>query len=223
MKTEDWSLVPSVQRQLWLADWGRIGKGLLAFAVLRARIYYWRTGGVHLLPRGMELQDIVQDVIDKTLRGQRRWDPDKGPLVPWLMDQVKSELDALARSAAHWREESLEPDWQLVEVGDRTEERAELRTDPSLDGRTDPETALIESEAFALAETRVAELFEAINGDQELQAVVQAMMDGSEPQPRHLAEYLGISVEETNNRLKRLRRRALAITKDPQNGQAKGT
>lgn len=223
MKDDHWSLVPSVRRELWQADWGEIGKQLLAFAVFRARMYHWRTGGVHLLPRGIELQDIVQDVIDKTLRGQRRWDPDKGPLVPWLIDQIKSEVDALAKSAAHRREEPLEPDWQLVEVADGAEERAALRADPSLDRPKDPETALTESEASAFAEKRVAELFEAINGDQELQAVVQAIMDGSESQPRHLAQYIGISIEETNNRLKRLRRRALAITKDPQNGQAKGT
>jgi DNA-directed RNA polymerase specialized sigma24 family protein len=224
MGDDDWSLIPSVQRELWQANWGQIGKELLAFAVVRARIYRWRTGGIHLLARGMELQDVVQDVIDKTLRGQRQWKPDKGPLVPWLMDQVKSEIDALAKSAAHRREESLEPDWQDAEGWDRAEEQAVLQKSASYDAPSvEPERILIESEDILSAEKKVGALFEAISSEQELEVVVQAVLDGCEPKPRYLAEHLGVPVEDINNRVKRLRRRAFAIPKDLENGQAKGT
>lgn len=221
MEEDGWSLVPGVQRELWNADWAQIGKELLAFAVYRAKLYRWRSGGLHLLARGMELQDVVQDVIVKTLRGQRKWEPHTGPLVPWLKDQVKSEIDALAKSAAHRREESLEPDWQVVEEGTGPEEQPALQAGrSSADPSVDAEAVLIEAEDTLSAGKKVGALFDAIDGDQELEEVVQAVLDGCEPKPRYLAEHLGLSVEEINNRVKRLRRRAFGIAKDPKHGQA---
>ena len=44
-----------------------------------------------------------------------------------------------------------------------------------------------------------------------LQKIMDLIMEGVEPEPRSLAAYLGIDVAEVNNRLKRLRRRALQI------------
>lgn len=221
MGDDDRSLVPGAQRELWQTDWGQIGKQLLAFAVYWARLYRWHSGGVHLLARGMELQDVVQDVIDKTLRGQRKWNPDRGPLVPWLKDQIKSEIDALAKSAAHRREETLEPDWHLAEEGNGAEEQTARQASASYaEGSMDPEAILVEAEGTISADKTVAALFQALRGDQELEDVVQAVLDGCEPKPRYLAERLGLSVEEINNRVRRLRRRAFGIAKDPEHGQA---
>ena len=56
---------------------------------------------------------------------------------------------------------------------------------------------------------RVNALFQAVSGEQELEEVLEAIMNGCEPKPRYLAAELGVPVEDINNRLKRLRRRVL--------------
>ena len=72
-----------------------------------------------------------------------------------------------------------------------------------------PEAILLEKEAAAQAAERADVVFQAVNDEPELEAVMSAILDGCEPKPRYLAAQLGISVEGINNRLKRLRRRAM--------------
>ena len=65
--------------------------------------YRWRYGNNFELAVGVTVEDIVHEVIEKTMNGTRQWDPDKGELLPWLRDQVKSVMGNLVRSAAHRR------------------------------------------------------------------------------------------------------------------------
>lgn len=133
----------------------------------------------------------MQRVIEKTLSGERHWDPAKGPLVPWLKDQVKSVIDALATSAPS-RREAL-----AGERDEEEQEEKELAVQP-----THQEQRLLTTE-------RVNTLFQAVSDDRELEEVLEAIMNGCEPTPRQLAAELNVSVQDINNRLKRLRRRAL--------------
>jgi hypothetical protein len=152
-----------------------------------------------VLAAGQSLEDMVQQIIEKTISGERHWDPAKGPLVPWLKDQVKSVIDTLANAAVRRHET------QSAEGGDIEESVAGPSTSRSLS----LETILLENEAAAQMAERVDGLFQAVNDDPELEAVMSAILNGCEPKPRYLAAELGVSVEDINNRLKRLRRRAM--------------
>ncbi len=56
---------------------------------------------------------------------------------------------------------------------------------------------------------RANELFQAVSGEQELEEVLEAVMNGCAHTPRHLAAELDVPIQDINNRLKRIRRRAL--------------
>jgi len=163
---------------------------------------------------------VVQRVIVKTIEGRRKWDPAKGPLVPWLKDQIKSEIDALAKSAPHRYDMPLDEEGG-EHLRDKSEHHA-TEVDILGDMRSlDPETILLEKEKTNHARERVDALFEAVSGEAELEEVLEAVLNGCEPKPRYVAEALGTSVNDINNRLRRLRRRAIAISKEAENEQAK--
>jgi DNA-directed RNA polymerase specialized sigma24 family protein len=174
-------------------DWSAIRKALLIYATWRARGYCWHRGESPDLAKGYTVEDVVQEVIVKTFEGTRRWDPEKGQLLPWLQLQSKSVIDALAKSASHRHEVSL---LDLDIEGLVTEQSPDLLE------------IVLEEEARACVERRVEALFRAVDGVPELQEVLQAILDGCLPRPRHLALELNLSVREVDNRLKRLRRRA---------------
>jgi DNA-directed RNA polymerase specialized sigma24 family protein len=153
-----------------------------------------------VLAAGQSLEDVVQHVIEKTISGERHWDPAKGPLVPWLKDQVKSVIDAIANAAVRRHET------QAAE-GDNAEEFVEDH--PGASRPLSPEAIVLEKEAAAQVAERADALFQAVNDEPELEAVMSAILNGCAPKPRYLAAELGVSVEDINNRLKRLRRRAM--------------
>lgn len=163
---------------------------------------------------------MVQLVILKTIEGRRRWDPAKGPLVPWLKDQIKSEIDALATSASHRYDMPLDEEGG-EQFKDKKEHHA-IEVD-ILEGMRslDPETIFLEKEKTRHERERVDALFEAVSGEAELEEVLEAVLYGCEPKPRYIAEELGTSVEDIYNRLRRLRRRAMAITREAEYEQAK--
>lgn len=208
---------PSVFRQLQDADWEEIGKRLLAFAAWRAQIYWGYVTPETALPKGKSIEDVVNETILKALLGDRIWDPDKGPLEPWLRDQIKSELDALAKSwaARHEMEVPLDQEgeelWELI-----AGEALQQATYPPHDS-TNPEELALRKE-LSDAEEKIAEglitaIYEAADNDTELVEIVDAVQAGAEPKPRYLAESLGVPVEEIYNRIRRLRRRVVAARK----------
>ena len=137
---------------------------------------------------------MVQEVIVKALSGIRRWDPEKGPLLPWLHAQSRSVLDALAKSAPHRREMHIPDMESLVSVQS-----------------PDPLEIMIERETQTHILQKMESLFRITEKDPELGEVLQVILAGCEPWPRHIALELGISVREVDNRLKRLRRRATCL------------
>ncbi len=213
------SLRKDIYERLQAADWGEIGKNLVAFAILFARTHYgWWDASSDQLPKGMKFDDIVQQVILKTIDGRRQWDPAKGPLEPWLKDQVKSELDALYKSAAHRREShSVE-----VEEGNDGSETLNTRRGHQ-DARDAPgtpsaEEKAIEREEEEFAAKKVGAIFEQVAGQPDLEDILSAIMDGCEPKPQALADALGVPISEINNRLKRLRRRAIEVREELEHG-----
>ncbi len=164
-------------------------KDLVAYIIwLAQNKYYWSNDR---LPGGKKPEDIAQEVIFKTINGDRStYDSSKGSVRGYLRWQVRSIVDALAKSATHRKERAMPED--EVFAGGHVE---------------DPEEELIEKERQALISNEVAMLF-AI-ADPPLKEIVEAVvLNGCEPKPRFLAEALGTDVTDINKRLKRLRRLA---------------
>lgn len=175
----------------------------------RAANYRWRTGSNFELALGVTAKDIVQEVIEKTMNGTRQWDPNKGELLPWLMDQIKSVVDNLAESAAHRRE--LHVLQKKEEPTKDDEETLSALNWASETQNPTPEEEILKEEDRKRAETLVGGLFEAVARKPELEAVLEVVMAGCEPKPQPVADELATPVEEIYNRFKRLRRYALKV------------
>ncbi|MCI0730564.1 MAG: hypothetical protein L0332_28105 [Chloroflexi bacterium] len=156
-------------QKLRQADWGEISKTLLAVAINWARKYpsLRRYGANPELALGKTCGDIVQDVIVKTLRGDRKWDSKKGKLLPWLIWCVKSEIDRLARKKATNKE-------LLLIDQDRATDDLELQLVRQHSGRfaggrhpSDPESVLLQQEQEEATHQKVIQLYEIARGDEE--------------------------------------------------------
>ncbi|MBM4431168.1 MAG: hypothetical protein FJ026_12600 [Chloroflexi bacterium] len=87
----------------------------------------------------------------------------------------------------------------------------------------DPLEIMIEREAKARIRQKTETLAGIMEEDPELGEVLQVILAGCEPWPRHIAPELGISVREVDNRLKRLRRRAMCLAEPTPAGQTAAT
>jgi hypothetical protein len=166
------------------------------------------------LVAGWTVRDVVQHVIDKTCRGERKWDPDEWELLPWLEWQVNSVMDALARSRPQMYERVLvEPgDDETELLRDRQECRAALVIgSPEAPELSSAEEVLLQKEQRKIAEEWIERqcdlIYQAVGGEPELEEVVDALMDGHGPKRCDLAAALGVTPEEITNRRKRIRRR----------------
>ncbi len=78
-----------------------------------------------------------------------------------------------------------------------------------------PEEVLInkqsEEERRDKALYKYAALFYAVSGDLELEEVLDAVINGCELKPRLLAQALNVPVQNIYNRMRRLRRKAVAL------------
>lgn len=188
-------------------DWNAIVKELVGFAVFWARNYRWRRGGPWELAAGETVEDIVQQVILKTIEGKRKWDPDKGPLLPWLRDQVKSEIDHLCMSWAHQHEAPMPQTEGGEELTDVVLDSASQQHPRGARFVQDPEEIVLTKEEI---ERREDALFQAADGDSELEEVLNTVT-ACGAKPRHLAAEIGVPVDDIYNRMKRLRRRAMRL------------
>jgi DNA-directed RNA polymerase specialized sigma24 family protein len=207
MLDRDGMLNPETYRLLQEQDWGAIGKELLAFAIYRARNYYWRRGVGKELAAGKTAEDIVQDVIVKTIEGTRRWDPEKGALLPWLKDQVKSEIDHLCHSLPHIYEAPFPESEGREDQPASSEYYASLQDRPGTTLVRDPEDMILKKEEI---EQRENALFQAAYGDRELEDLLSASYN-CEPKPRYIAAELGVPGKDIYRLIRRLRRRALKL------------
>jgi len=179
-------------------DWGRIGPRLAAYAAKKARAYCLVRYGRELA-LGTTAEDITQAVILDTISGQRHYDPNKGELLPWLYSQVRSEVDALAKSAPRRHEVPL----TFGQGRDEAEEEPLERFSPPLTPSDDPGESVPASIDAKRAFDAVCEL---VKGDQELESMLLVLADGCDPRPRFIAEELGVPVETVYNCKRRLER-----------------
>ena len=190
------------------ADWGRIGKELLAFAANWSRKYPSLGYGEdpRFLVLGVSYEDVIQDVVAKAFSGTRKWDPDKVELVPWLKMHIKSIIDALAKSKAANQETTLLGRCEENEVGSNLDNDSSFLThqDSNVQMATSPEDIMLRKEKI---EQDIQFIYDAVKGDEELELIVMAIQCGCSPQPRFLAEELNLPIDDVYQQVRRLRRR----------------
>lgn len=186
-------------------NWEEISKRIFLYTVKRAQRYGWIDSDTQLLYGGnFTVDDVVQEVILKTLSGEWNWIPSEIPLYPWLKYRVNSVMD-------HWVNSKFRKHEIPFADEDLNEEAGEWSDSIEIDDAEDfyaaePELELLDKENSRTASTKVKFIFEVINDDPDLEQLIDYMMQTGEKRPRFIAEGLGTKVDDINNRKKRLYR-----------------
>ena len=188
----------NIRRQLLAASWEAIGVQLTAYAIHKARNLQWRTGRADLLAAGFSPEDVAAEAVRRVLDGTRSWDPQRGDLLSYLRAVVDSLMGHLVTSFDNRMLERLPDTIDNPNLGQARAATACNRADTvSVTGRDDRIEQL-----YTLLET---------NRQEELLAVLNAIVDCGDEKPQAVAAHLRVSVTEIYNRLKRLRRLAHGI------------
>jgi DNA-directed RNA polymerase specialized sigma24 family protein len=179
--------------QLLEADWKDIGVRLTAYAAWKSRNLQWRSGHAGTLAAGKTAEDLAADAILKVIEGTRAWDPARAPLLTYLQRVVDSLVNHLAESA----------DNRLQTP--RRWDRIDAWPDPGHESSGEDADGKIELLRSTLLTQREGALIE----------VLDAIRLHCDPTPQAVAAHLGTTVGDINNRLKRLRRLAQRIVKQP--------
>lgn len=190
-----------VYDQLEEADWKSIGISLAAHAAYLIRNSRWRGGTDDNIVKGIGPVDIASETIERAISGDLNWDPDKGGLLAYLKAIVTNRVKDLFEKASKVRE--------CDHRGEGSEQG--LPISPIVQSPDDPEAIAIARQEEEQASELISAIMEEVADKPELMEVLEALMDGYGPQPRYIAECLGVEVNDINNRLKRLRRRGDAI------------
>jgi hypothetical protein len=185
---------------------------LAAYAAFRSRNLSWRTGSDVALAKGLMPDDIAAQAIVSVIGGERKWEPERGPLLPFLKRVVDSLLNHLALSADNRRIDRL---FQDDTSPYRVEHTAFRDGDEGPWPRRPADFNAADSSEFECdADERIEQLVEAAKGTPELAEVLNAILEFDEARPRLIALRIGKPVSHVNNCLKRLRRLALKISTD---------
>ena len=203
-----------VVKELLRVDWGETGMKLAAYAAFRSRNLLWRTGSDVALAKGLMPDDIAAQAIVSVIGGERKWEPERGPLLPFLKRVVDSLLNHLALSADNRRIERFSQvdtsPYGVDRIAFQDGDEGPWPRHPADFDAADP------SESECDADERIDRLTEAAKETPELAEVLNAILEFNEARPRLIAIRIGKPVNHVNNCLKRLRRLALKISADAQ-------
>jgi hypothetical protein len=201
-------LLPKAHNELSKTNWATIGKQLTAYVIIRSRIYPHPIDDPAYLGVGQSAEDITQKIIEKTLSGERQWDPDKGSLWPWLVQQANSVIDHLYKSASFRQETNLDAFDQDKRVVIETTIPHQHELNVGLVSQTpDPHEFLILKEKDQLARELIGQIFAIVDDDPGLQKLMEAILNTGFTKPASLALATNQSVQTINNQLRKLRRR----------------
>lgn len=194
---------PQVRELLDAHEWEKTTALLVVHTLRKARRLYWQGIRDGDMPEGKEAHDIVQDAIHQLLSGERRWDPDTQPdLFAHLQSIIDSKLSALVEGRANRR---LRSETALTTAA-RPPEDAPSPLDAFASQRPDPEGIALQEEQERRSEDFLIELVLFLEGEPELQRIVEAIADGAE-KPAEIAAAAGLGVKTVYNARKRLQRR----------------
>jgi DNA-directed RNA polymerase specialized sigma24 family protein len=193
---------------------------LIAFAEWIIQGKHWNS---NKLPKGQTAETIVRDVIAKTFSEERNWDPERGDLLMWLKWVIRSDISHLAESASNRLEVPLNLIGENESRSGGVDSQSHLPPPQKLEVGSPEEVAIAtetESEKVMAARLKIDALLEACSGKPELEQIVYAIIDGGcAAKPQELSEFLGKPVNEINQNLRALRRRASKIRIEARNGQ----
>jgi hypothetical protein len=201
----------STQRALENADWHLIGRELAAHAQRLLNVHTWRTGSKIDVAGGREARDFAHEAIAK----MSGYDAERGPLLPYLKALVERSISNLSKSAENRWERSIrlrrDGDGGAPEELQDYIERHQKEVGPSAE------------DLVSGPGERVSALFEAVDGDEGLTALLDAAMQTGETTAQPLAKHLGTTTKDINNRIRKLRRVAAKLTAEPTRPDDSGT
>jgi DNA-directed RNA polymerase specialized sigma24 family protein len=144
---------------------------------------------------GLSIEDFVWRVLAEYAEGKLEYEDSRGKLFSLLATVLRNDIIDALRKAAHAREEGQT---QVSRAGDSETGSSRLGEFPSSAAEI----------YISLEEDQYRERVRAAFADEpELGEVVKAVLDLDLSKPQEIAEALGISTLEYQNRKKRLRRR----------------
>lgn len=154
------------------------------------------------VPSDFDAEDILMRVVEKNLKGSRGqgFDPNKGSIDGWLKRQIKSEIRNMSKwSRSHSElptEEDLSENYHVT--------TSEEHTFP-VGSSGNPENVFITEEQ---SQDYWLEILLLVEGDEDLEVLVKALESGLDIKKRRiLSEELNWDMNQTNNVLKRFRRK----------------
>jgi len=168
----------------------------------------WRTGDSVELPGGETADSIVSLALEKTLSGERHWDPQLRPnLQAYLMDVIDSLLNHLASGKENTLFTVAQDVTEIERGGGSTQQKAEwlARVDSS------PDVRLIKQEEQELHELALKLLWKESESDPILIRILEAILDGNDKADR-IAAATGLNIREVYNAMKRLDRKAARVS-----------
>jgi DNA-directed RNA polymerase specialized sigma24 family protein len=176
--------------------WQETIERLVVYSTFKMRRRIWRSILNGNPPDGIEADDIVNEVIEKTFSGTRNWNPMKHPnLYLWLQSQVDSEISNLLNSNNNRKQIS----------------EATIFSSTIFDGvdNITPEIEVLAQEDENESTDFLFGLLDYVKDDPQLYKIVEAFISDEEGVTKRadLARIVGISVAELDACKKRLARR----------------
>jgi hypothetical protein len=183
---------------------------LAGYAAFRARNYWWRSGNQQDLAKGMHLKDVVQEAVARVLQESRRFDANRGALLPYLKGVIDSIISNLADSIDN-RSQSRFPEYGSSEPESIDRLRLMgLGIDPNeWFGETENQSVEARMSHEELSEPQIVALVQAID-DAELRTLFNAIREVG-GKPADIAHYLGISKVKVYDGIRRLRKLAFRV------------
>lgn len=204
------TLERQISQRIQETDWNALGRKLTGYAAKRARRLGLSASRDQALVGDINPVDIAQEAITRFFEGRRTWDPEKRELDQFLYDTV----DSLLSNHMDLHDTQLRGDLPRTgdgeELLDGAEHHARMH---DLHGilSTPPPTPDATTTKTDFADARLGALLYETAADPELVEVIEAIIDGAHPKPQDIADKLGITVNDVNNRIKRLRLAAKRI------------
>jgi len=196
-------------------EWTEITLRLTAYAQRYFSIHYGHEDVI--LPRGYSASDIAQQIVLKVLEGTRKWDPDQGDLLDYMVRQVRSLTNHCLRSWSGKSEVSIEVEdeeeltaeeiLEFLAIPEAKKDNAELLS---------TEDILLEKEVVIERNALIDVILDVSRDDPELESFVLTFLDSPDTRRRIIAETMGKTPDEVTNLIKRLRRKAIEAVKSRQ-------
>lgn len=146
---------------------------------------------------GLSIDDFVWKTLENYSEGNLVFEPGKGALVSLLARALRNDIIDALRRAAHVREEA-----RPTQSSDDKEERKNAALD-ELPSRSIGVDVILDHAAYRERVLRT------LADEPELREMADVILDLGLTKPQEIAEAVGITVTEYQNRKKRMRRRLI--------------